>query len=118
MYVSFHKTRGGEFYNPGYVEFVGEMDFQELISFLSDSLYINRRDEKGRFTRPYLTDGNGRVVTDDDLDGHTGTIDFDGDYDTYYSLDADDLGDEEVDAIRRAKGYVPDEIMELVSSYE
>lgn len=38
--------------------------------------------------------------------------------DTYYSLDADDLGDEEVDAIRRAKGYVPDEIMELVSSYE
>lgn len=117
MYVSFHVTRGGRFFNPGHLEFVGEMDFQELQSYLDSHIFIKNRDEKGRFCKPYIADCDGNQVSYDDISAMVGTIDLDGDYDTYYTIDAENMGCEERDAIRKAKGYTSPGLQELVSSY-
>ena len=117
MYVSFHVTRGGRFYNPGHLEFVGEMDFQELQSYLDSHIFIKNRDEKGRFCKPYIADCDGNQVSYDDISAMVGTIDLDGDYDTYYVMDADDMGEEELEAIRKYKGYLPDELRAMLTDY-
>lgn len=117
MYISFHKTRGGKFFNPGYIEFVGEFDFQQLQSHLSSFILIKNKDDKGRFCKPYLTDCDGNIISEDDLKSRIGTIDFDGDYDTYYSIDSEDMDCEERNAIRRDKGYISPELQELLFSY-
>ena len=41
MVLSFHVCRGGRFYNPGHVEFVGEETFSDVCSMLSDRLFTN-----------------------------------------------------------------------------
>ena len=117
MYVSFHVTRGGRFFNPGHLEFVGEMDFQELQSYLDSHIFIKNRDEKGRFCKPYIADCDGNQVSYDDISAMVGTIDLDGDYDTYYTIDADDMGEEELEAIRKYKGYLPDELRAMLTDY-
>lgn len=117
MYVSFHVTRGGRFFNPGHLEFVGEMDFQELQSYLDSHIFIKNRDEKGRFCKPYIADCDGNQVSYDDISAMVGTIDLDGDYDTYYVMDADDMGEEELEAIRKYKGYLPDELRAMLTDY-
>ena len=117
MYVSFHITRGGRFFNPGHIEFVGEFGFQQLQSYLSNRIFLKNRDDKGKFCKPYLTDCDGNAISDSDLTSESGTIDFDGDYDTYYSIDAENMGCEERDAIRKTKGYISPKLRELVSSY-
>ena len=117
MYVSFHVTRGGKFFNPGHLEFVGEMDFQELQSYLDSHIFIKNRDEKGRFCKPYIADCDGNQVSYDDISAMVGTIDLDGDYDTYYVMDADDMGEEELEAIRKYKGYLPDELRAMLTDY-
>ena len=39
MVLSFHVCRGGRFFNPGHVEFVGEETFSDVCSMLSDRLF-------------------------------------------------------------------------------
>ncbi len=45
MVLSFHVCRGGRFFNPGHVEFVGEKTFSDVCSMLSDRLFTKNRDE-------------------------------------------------------------------------
>ena len=40
IYLSFKVGRGGHFHNPGYVTFLGEFDFQELINRCGDDLML------------------------------------------------------------------------------
>ena len=96
--VCFHTGRGGRFHNPGHRTYVGEFDIQDMLnSWLADKTFINERDEKGRFSKPYVTDCSGRTVVDaEDLASGVGTIDFDGIYDSYECMritecDRDDL---------------------------
>ena len=86
MVLSFHVCRGGRFFNPGHVEFVGEETFSDVCSMLSDRLFTKDRDEHGRFCKPYIADEVGTVVSEDDENGRTGEIDFDGNYDRYYNV--------------------------------
>ena len=117
MVLSFHVCRGGRFFNPGHVEFVGEKTFSDVCSMLSDRLFTKNRDEHGRFCKPYIADEVGTVVSEDDENGRTGEIDFDGDYDRYYTIeieDIDDLSDSELEAIREYKGYISEDLEHLV----
>ncbi len=84
---------------------------------LSDRLFTKDRDEHGRFCKPYIADEVGTVVSEDDENGRTGEIDFDGDYDRYYTIeieDIDDLSDSELEAIREYKGYISEDLEHLV----
>lgn len=69
MVLSFHVCRGGRFFNPGHVEFVGEETFSDVCSMLSDRLFTKDRDEHGRFCKPYIADEVGTVVSEDDENG-------------------------------------------------
>ena len=119
--LSFHVCRGGRFFNSGHVEFIGEKTFSDVCGALSDRLFTKGRDEHGRFCKPYIADETGSVVSEDDENGRTGEIDFDGDYDRYYTIeveDIDDLSDSELEAIRGYKGYISDDLEHLVKVYD
>ena len=61
--VCFHTGRGGRFHNPGHRTYVGEFDIQDMLnSWLADKTFINERDEKGRFSKPYVTDCSGELL--------------------------------------------------------
>ena len=70
IYVSFRRTDSE-------LRYLGQFNFQELISRNSDYLFEHNRDRRGRFCTPYYTDGCGNIVCDD-INGLTGIIDYDG----------------------------------------
>lgn len=92
--VAFHAGRGGRFHNAGHVTYLGEKNFQDLMNLNSDTLSIGNRDERGKFCKPYLTDGNGNRVTDDDINALTGTLNFDYQYDTDWCDYIENISDE------------------------
>lgn len=116
-YVAFRVGRGGRFYNPGHITFHGEMTFAELVREQSNDLFIRDRDEKGRFCKRILVDCSGSVVSEDDIHGNVGRLDFDGAYDTYYVRDMEYLNEEERNAIRKDNSYISDELQSYLQSY-
>jgi len=112
--VSFHIGRGGRFYNNGHKSYLGEKTFKDLISMNEDSLYIVNRDEQGRFMRPTLFDGFSNVVSNDDIDGLTGVLDFDGDYDTYIAKYIEYCTDQEIDLIKNSNEWKSSELNEYL----
>jgi len=112
VYVAFHIGRGGRFYNQGHKAYEGEMDFRQVCTMLSDSLFDCDRDERGRFRKPYLKDSNGSVVSEDNPNGHTGVIDFDGDYDTWVVRELDGCDDDEIRLIYKSRGHRSPELTE------
>ena len=61
---------------------------------------------------------SGRRVSDDDVNGDIGSIDFDGDYDRYYVIDAEDMDDRERRAVREVDGYISDDLQEILDEEE
>lgn len=93
IFIHIHVGRGGRHNNPGFRTFCGEKDFQQLISACSDQLFEQNRDEYGRFCKQYYTDCNGNILIDqDDANKSTGSIEFDGEYDSDYIYRVEDLG--------------------------
>ena len=97
--VSFHIGRGGRFNNPGHATYIGEENFQELISLSSKNIFEHNRDEKGRFCKPFLTGGWGESVTHDDIRGEVGSLEFDGHYDTDTAKNIEECTDSELEII-------------------
>lgn len=100
IYVAFHIGRGGRFHNAGHVSYMGEYDFQKLISLNYDNLYEHNRDEKGRFCKPFMDDASGKLIVEQ---GHihdmTGRLDFDGTYDTDYCCLVEECNQDELQII-------------------
>lgn len=117
VYVAFKIGRGGRFYNPGHLSFYGEMTFFELVSEQSNYLFIKDRDEHGRFCKKVLIDGSGNIVSEDDINGKTGRLDYDGAYNTYYVREMHDLNESERNAIREDRGYISDELREYLEAH-
>lgn len=103
--VSFHIGRGGRFYNAGHLTWTGEKNFQDLQREHCDSLFLRDRDKQGRFITPTLFADNGNIVSDDDPNGTVGTLDFDGEYDTYYCKWVEDCTHEELEIIKKSSDY-------------
>lgn len=86
--------------------------------FESKSQLTQNRDLNDRFCKPYLMADSGRRVSDDDVNGDIGSIDFDGDYDRYYVIDAEDMDDRERRAVREVDGYISDDLQEILDEEE
>lgn len=109
----FHVGRGGRFHNQGHRSFEGVKSFDEVVKMRDLRLFVKNRGEKGRFVTPYLTDCNGKRVSDY-VSGDYGVLDFDGNYDTDIVKPFSDCDDYEREIIYKAldKFYtgIPDEI--------
>ena len=99
IFVSFHIGRGGQFFNGGNLSYFGNYDFSELCNLKSDYIEIENRDEHGRFITPILKSESGHIISTDSIKGSTGTLDFDGDYDTYFSINIEDCNEGEIELI-------------------
>lgn len=103
--VSFNIGRGGRFNNAGFKSYMGELNFQQLINLESNNCFVQTRDANGRFCKPFITDCNGNCVSDDDVNGEIGTLDFDGQYDTDYAKYIQDCTEQELDVIANSMWY-------------
>lgn len=101
--VAFHIGRGGQFHNPGHKTYKGEINFTQLCNSNDQYLYEVNRDSNGRFCRPYLIDAGGNTaVTPDDYGKEVGSIDYDGEYDTWVCQYIEDCSDTELTMIYEA----------------
>lgn len=105
LIVSFHIGRGGRFNNAGHLTFLGEKNFQDLLILETNNVFIKDRDNRGRFCKSFVADCNGNPISDDNINGLTGTLDFDGQYDTSYAKHLDDCNDDEVRVIANSFQY-------------
>lgn len=91
-------SRGGRFYNPGYAQIYSIGDFKDLVRYLSDRLFIDEDQN-------VMTDSDGKVLFELEDDGsipEIGEIDFDGDYERYYTIHIDDASEWEIKMLCRA----------------
>ena len=113
IYLSFKVGRGGHFHNPGYVTFLGEFDFQELINRCGDDLMLidTTWDEETYEEVPLpesewkMVDTGDNIILEgkDEIEAKTGVLDFDGDYDKAYTITLDEVWrDDDWNALRKA----------------
>jgi hypothetical protein len=115
--VAFHTGRGGRFHNAGHVTFIGEKNFQDLISMNSNNLFERNKDERGKFCKPYLTDGSGNHITDDDIKGEVGLLSFDGKFDSDGCCYIEDCSEFQLELIAKSNEYKSYELREWLSNY-
>lgn len=116
--VAFHTGRGGRFYNPGHRTFIGEQNFQDLISLNSNNLFEQNRDEKGRFCSPYLTDCSGKVVVEPGhIKDEIGCLDFDGVYDTDGCCYIEDCTEDDLRMIFDSGEWVSFELRDYLKNF-
>lgn len=123
-YICFHIGRGRRFNSTNVLRFVGEEDFQQLLSRRSQDCTIISEDENGN----QLPDQEWRIVDSGDntilegreaIEAMTGTLDFDSIFDTDYVTTADNLSEGEVLALRDAyitNEYMSDELKDILCS--
>lgn len=119
LYISFHIGRGGYFHNQGHYTFMAEENFQDLLDRCADKLFFVNDDEDGNL----LPDDEWRVRDMGDnlilegreeIEAMTGTLDFDGDYNTdYVTIANENLIKKEEEALLEA--YKDDFKHELMS---
>lgn len=113
----FHIGRGGRNNNQGHVTFIGVKPFYEVADEeLKYNAFVQRQDERGRFCKPYLAScSDGRVISEDDLNGLYGEINNDNDYDTDVVRSVEDIKGVEryEEALKEAykRGEVDEEIV-------
>lgn len=101
--LMYHIGRGGRFNNQGYLSFVDCKKITECNGF-DVNTYLYDRDEKGKYCKPYLTDGSGNILMnaeeyDEAMTTGIGTLDFDGEYDTTYTTYLKDVSEEEFELL-------------------
>lgn len=104
--VQFHIGRGGSFRKPGQESLVGLYDFQSVLS--DDSgLWFEEEDENGNPLPDkdwkVLDEAGGRVLLQgrEAIESLTGTLDYDGEYDTDICKYIDDCSDKELDILAK-----------------
>lgn len=103
LFVRFHIGRGGRFNNQGHLSFVNEDNFQDLCRACGDKLNIIMfpDDEEDPFDLSSMLDesewrivdnASGRILVEGAaVCERTGTLDWDGEYNTDYVTTTDDL---------------------------
>lgn len=97
--LEFHIGRGGRFYNPVHLSFVGVTKGISY-SYAFDKLYPPRHKNGNEDLRTLdkewtLSNGRESGLSNRDIKTGIGRINIDGDYNTTYTTYADDLSDEE-----------------------
>lgn len=99
--VRFHVGRGGRFHNGGHKTYVGTVD--SLADCFGDALIVSE-DENGNPLPDndwQLIDSGGNVILSgrDEIEGDTGVLDWDGEYDSDIVRHISDCDDEEYQMI-------------------
>ena len=116
MKVRFHIGRGGQFNNAGHKTYVGTVN--DLSDCFGDSIVFSE-DENGKPLPDSdwrLVDGGGNVILSgrDEIERETGTIDWDGEYDTDIVRYLEGCDDEEYQLILDASergGHVEEHVL-------
>lgn len=116
--VAFQIGRGGPFHNAGHKSFLGEKNFQDLINLECNHLFEKNRDDQGRFCKPYLVSDSGNAVSEDDVSSFTGTLDFDGKYDTCYAISIEDCSEQEIELIAESDKSKSFELRNWLEAYD
>jgi hypothetical protein len=100
--VAFHVGRGGRFYNPGNLTFIGE---QKISHFTSD-LFLNEDETE-------YVDGAGNYVglTVEEEKTGIGRINIDNEYDTTYTRSLFDCSFKEIMAIKESKEWNAEDLI-------
>ena len=112
--VTFHIGRGGRFYNSGHKTYKGEKSFKEIISENENHIYIKNRDENGKYIKPIITDESGNEISDNNINDETGTLNFDGDYDTTITKYIEECTETEIQIIEESNLYKSEELKEYL----
>lgn len=113
--VAFHIGRGGHYWNPGHLTYIGEKDFNDIVNLNPNHIFFNDRDKKGRFCRPYITDCSGNRISETD-DFIIGRLDFDGRYNTDYCKYIADCSETEINCIVNDIQYKSSELVNWLES--
>ena len=106
--VAFHIGRRGK-------TFLGEKNFQELISDRMDSLFFHDRDSRGRFCKPFYADASGNIMVEpDEMSNEVGRLDWDGSYDTDYACYLDECDEDELRVIVRDNQWISPEARKYI----
>ncbi len=115
--VALHIGRGGHFNNPGHLFYLGEKNFQDLISQEYIHIFPMNKDDKGRFCKPFFVDGSGNVVSEDDPNGLIGTLDFDRQFDTDYCKYIEDCDERELTLMATTNEYKEPKIVAFLENF-
>lgn len=109
LFVRFHVGRGGRFHNQGHLSFVNEDNFQDLIRACGDKLLdkTSEYDEETGTEKEIPEDEwnyhdcGGKILVEgrEAMESDTGTLDWDGLYDTDIVTTTDDLSDAELECL-------------------
>lgn len=86
------------------LNFLGTLNFKDLQYLYNNRIFYKDRDKKGRFMKEKITDSYGNVISDDDIKGEVGFIEFDTDYLSVYCKYFRDCNEKELYAIEKANG--------------
>lgn len=127
MYVRFHIGRGGRFHNQGHLSYVNEDNFQELLAACGDKLgriedtYNPETEEETPLPEDkwaYINE-QGRVMVEgrEAMEAMTGTLDWDGEYDTDHVTTVEELSDREIETLWEAyrnHAYMSADLMDAI----
>lgn len=86
--------------NPNVITYLGEMDFKAIQKLRINEIFYKKVDGKD-----IITDEMGNIVSDDDINGEVGVLNFDNNYDTTYCKYYEDCTIEEMEVIKKSDMY-------------
>ena len=78
--------------------YLGEYTFKDIQNLRADEIFYKEKDGK-----IVITDEMGNIVSDDDINGDVGVLNFDEEYDTTYCKYLEDCSDREIEIINNQK---------------
>jgi len=85
----------------GTLTYLGEYTFKDIQKVRANEIFYKEKDGK-----TIITDENGNIVSDDDINGDIGSLNFDEEYDTTYCKYLQDCTDEEIEVINNQKNVI------------
>ena len=128
LFVRFHVGRGGRFHNQGHLSFVNEDNFQDLIRACGDKL-LDKTSEYDEVTDTEKEipedewnyhDCGGKILVEgrEAMESNTGTLEWDGLYDTDIVTTTEDLSDAELECLWEAytkdTAFMSDELQDEI----
>ena len=84
----------------GTLTYLGEYNFKDIQKLRANEIFYKEKDGK-----TIITDEMGNIVSDDDINGDVGVLNFDEEYDTTYCKYLEDCSDIEIEIINKRESY-------------
>lgn len=85
---------------PNVITYLGEYTFKDIQKLRANEIFYKKVDDKD-----IITDEMGNIVSDDDINGEVGVLNFDNNYDTTYCKYYEDCTIEEMEVIKKSDMY-------------